>query len=236
MAHVNTTANNRSDAVTYDSMQRPQSSMFRFVFPWDDKEKIFNTNDFNPVEKTEGRLRLQDFERLLCKLQLCTNYENKGPWWCINIIMPICVVLSFLILFLGLFIGEGDYIVFIWVFYFLALLSSIVIPIFYFQKKKKISLIERESEFKAIIDRENATNLQGRDIRWGFIQMSSCLTLELDYMVRQMNQNNLVSDQPQQVPVIGNFSPFSQENQTAANPQVLLNDGYVMAKSDGRFD
>jgi hypothetical protein len=186
MVYVNTTANNGPDALTLATMQRPQSSLSRVVFPWDRQAKRFDTNEFNPIQ-TEGRLYPQDIDRVLNQLQLCPNYVPKGPWWCLAIIMPICAIMSILIFVSGISSSKGDDIAFIVVFYIVSLMSSILIPLFYYVCKNKKSLIEREKEFRAVMERENATNLQGRDIRWTVGRMGSWLTLELDYIVRQMN-------------------------------------------------
>jgi hypothetical protein len=70
--------------------------------------------------------------------------------------------------------------------FIIVLMGFVTLPDHFYMTQNKKSLEEREREFKAIIERENSTFLQGREVRWTVGRVGSWLALELDYVVRNM--------------------------------------------------
>ena len=241
MAQVQNRRPNKNDILEVACSERPQSTMSRVVFPWNRETESFDINEFNPIS-TQGRLSPQDIDRVLNQLRNCQNYIPKGPKWCISCLKPIGVALSS-ILFVMIIQNrnfnhaDGNGQLLIVAIFIIVLMGFVTLPDHFYMTQNKKSLEEREREFKAIIERENSTFLQGREVRWTVGRVGSWLALELDYVVRNMQQNTMNTGISFPVYNLGgeNPNPF-QNNDNINYPQAPLNDGYMVAKPDGRFN
>ena len=233
--------NRRPDALALALMSKPSSCMSRVVFAWDRQCKRFTTTEFNPVA-TEGRLYQQDLDRVLNQLQTCPNYVPKNPWICLVLVWPLGCFLSVTILNLlvaytdnssksssGSQSNQASYTWIFLILYLIAIIGSTAFPIIYFIKKNKQSLLDREKEFSMILEKENQTFLRGKDMRWTVGKFGAWLSLELDYILRHMNQNVISAGQPVQGPPMGMGNQYPAYNMPVY-PQAPANDGYMNAK------
>jgi len=104
-----------------------------------------------------------------------------------------------------------------------ALMGGITCSIFYMVNKVKKIYLARQTQIQAILDRENQTYFQGREIRWLVGTYGAWLQVELDYIARRMNAGLNLPPAPQQnfgmpyaAPQHNNFGYPTQSGDTYA--------------------
>ena len=160
--------------------------MSRIVFPWQRESSNYNTMEFNPVS-TEGRMSMMDVERVLqqiCSLDCVKKTPNGG--FCA--LFMIIWILACVLIYVNILDGANGDAIFIVIFGFICfVIGGTSGSIYYMMNKMKKLYLQRQTQIQAILNRENQTYFQGREIRWLVGTHGAWIQVELDYMARKMN-------------------------------------------------
>ena len=192
----------RSNLLQKAIKERPASSATRVVLPWDYEGKHFRKDEYNPIQ-TEGRMTTSDLENSIEQLKQSKHYKPDNFTWimCIGIaVMLVSTAAYIIIMITGFSKGNNDGddssnyngtkdLSPLWYglgVMFISLILLFTIMYIHHQKFKK-GLLEREEDFKKIVEKENNRFYKAKDIRLTAGKFGAWLTLELDYIARGMN-------------------------------------------------